>query len=260
MESLPSFQKLALVFLGLFSSPAFAAETSVALISTNREPYAAFDVAKEAIAGGAQILLFPEWGFQPQEDTRADLLESWKALAKENNVQIVLGARTGGRNTAIVFQGDGSKLFAFRRDGYNSPPPNEEMYKRPLVFDTPAGKAALLICDESRNLRYLDEVKTFNPKFLLVPNSIGMTVSEDELKTRYTKFSIGVPVFNSDILGSNGNQAHAFTPGPLVTDFLFDVNSFGATRPLGSSADFKLDAAGNKYSISYHFVDNALPQ
>ena len=246
MNSSTLFLTLILPFAVLPS----VSEATVALVSTDREPYAAFDVAEEAIGQGADLLIFPEWGFQPQDDIPNDLVQKWRQLADDKNVQIVLGARSQKRNTVFVFGADGSTRLGFRRDGHNSPVPTEDMYKRPLVFDTPYGKAGVLICDESRMTKYVDELKTYSPKIVLVPNSIGISISEDELKTRYAKFSPGVPSFHTDILNVNGNQTHAYFPVSSV----FEVNAFGANRPLGSSKEFKTDLAGNKYSISYHVL------
>jgi hypothetical protein len=122
------------------------------------------------------------------------------------------------------------------------------MYLRPLVFSTVYGKAGLLVCDESRNQKYVDELKSYSPEFVIVPNSIGLAVTEDELKTRYGKFNFGVSAFNVDILAAGGNQTHTYN----AASNSFEVNAFGTARPFGSSAEFKTDLAGNKYSISYH--------
>jgi hypothetical protein len=235
-------------FSFLFAANAAHAAAKLALVSTNRESYEALDVATEAIDSGASVLVFPEWGFHPQDNTSEALLEKWRQLADTRDVYIVLGVRFQGRNTAMVFKPTGGRQWAFRRDGYNSPVPTEEEFKKPLVFDTEFGKAGILIYDESRSKKYLDEIQAHNIQFLLVPNYLGMRITEEELKSRYDRNPSPYDTYHVDILAQLGNQSHVYRSKTGS----FEINAFGTARPIGSSSENKTDARGNLYSISYH--------
>lgn len=235
-----------------------AAAGKIALISMERLAYDYFDLAEEAISEGANILLFPEWGFVgAQTNLEEALLARWRAFAARNGVYIALDARYRGRNTLFVWAPTGEQRFAVRRDGNGSPVPTDPTLQEPLVLDTEWGRLGFLICDEARITRFLDEIQGYDIDALLVPNNTYTRTWEQSLQERTQSYGYRVDVYHADVLRSNGLFASA---GKL--NFLFDSQTqsivyrpFGQPQDFNGWAEFPQTADGQRYVISYHVLD-----
>ncbi|WP_111720550.1 nitrilase-related carbon-nitrogen hydrolase [Homoserinimonas sp. OAct 916] len=128
------------------------------------------DFVRKAAADGAQIICFQELFYSPYigitqdpefydyaESVPGPMTERFQALAKENNIVIVLPVYEEEQpgvlyNTAAVIDADGSYLGKYRKHHIpNLPNFWEKFYFRPgnadwPVFDTAVGKVGLYIC------------------------------------------------------------------------------------------------------------------
>lgn len=225
----------------------------VALISTNAEPYDAFDIAREAIEEGkANFLIFPEWGFlNDTEPITEDQRNTWNRLAVESGTTIILGVRERGRNTILVFQPNGSIRRALRRDGQNSPKPTSDTELAPTVIVTRDGlRIGILICDESRLPSFFEQMVKEDIDALFVPNNVGSPVFEADLLTVYRRLGANFDRFVGDRFRQDGkrNQTHVYRARSQT----FELNTFGETISIGKEQKLKKLASGISYSISYH--------
>jgi hypothetical protein len=236
-----------LYLLFISHSSAFAS-SRIALVSVENVAFDALDIGTEAISKGAKVLLFPEWGFYPQPNVSEATLNKWKTLADESNVYIAMGARYLDRNALFVFTPEGERHLAFRRDGHNSAPPTEPMYKKPLVIDTEYGRLGFLICDESRSRKYLDEIREFHIDAILSPNWIGTPVFLSEVLMVSANY--WTDVYTTDVAGEKGNRTHVFRHSEGKVEF----NSFGVDTEFSSPTAVKIHPSGLRYVISYHEI------
>jgi hypothetical protein len=220
----------------------------IALVSVQREAFEALDIGQEAIDAGAQVLLFPEWGFYPQPDVADLVLNKWKMLADTHDVYIAMGARYQERNALFVFTPDGQRLISFRRDGHNSAPPTGPFDNKPLVVDSAFGRLGFLICDESRSKKFLDEIRGYSIDYLLVPNWVGAFAQKEDIQQRSQELGYWTDVYSTDIAGEYGNRTHVFRHADSTVEF----NAFGAAAPFSAPGATKIHPSGLRYVISYH--------
>jgi hypothetical protein len=223
-------------------------EAKIALVSIEKEDFQSFDVANEALTLGAQILLFPEWGFYSQPNVEASVIETWRSYAAQNKVHIVMGARLDSKNAALHFFPNGSVQKFYRRDGHNSQFPLTDLEKKPYVANTEFGKIGVLFCDESRNRKFISEMDQEKIEKLLVVNWVGQPSSEEEITKLNIGFGYTFDVFNTDIAGMFGNRTHVFRTQESKIEF----NSFGKAALFSSGEGVKTNARNLRYLISIH--------
>lgn len=231
------------------------AANEIALISTDTAGFSFFDVAQEAAEYGAKIIVFPEWGYYPdQVDINSQTIQKWQSFAREHAVYIFLDTRYQSKNTVFSFGPEGSMKTGIRRDGNNSPLPQNSQEASPLIVETEFGNIAVLICDEVRSKVFVDEIKNSIPpaNFIVSPNLSGDFSNIDTVKSRAVSMDYEMDVFIADTIGkfsfNGGNHTHAYR---FKTNEI-ELNRFGTPSEFASWENFsKLNPEGN-YFISYH--------
>jgi predicted amidohydrolase len=104
---------------------------------------------RDAAAQGAKVVVWPELGvgFDPQVEHTDEL----RALAAETGAYILIGygvdAEVGWRNEAVMLTPEGEFLDAYGKN-YPAGEPHIVTSGRYLVYDTPLGQLAPIICND----------------------------------------------------------------------------------------------------------------
>ena len=241
-----------LFLLSMNTTPSYAKD-EIALISTNQLRYDYFDLATEAVEKGSKIIALPEWGFvSQQEDLNDELLQQWKQFAIANSVDLIMGARTSGKNTLLAISPKGVVQKYYRRDGNGSPIPSDENFLKPLTINTAYGKVGLMICDESRSDKFLTEMYTLNPDidFIVSINNSGAFSDEEFLLDLAQRLGYKTDVYMVDTFGkfswSGGSQTYAY----IKTTEEILVNKFGNPSTIFGRENLKKSGEADYY-ISY---------
>ena len=242
-----------LILISSLGASSLKAE-SVALISTDSLGYEYFAVADEALTYDPSIIVFPEWGFIAlQEDVSSDILVKWQNYAVTHKVAIVLNTRESGKNATFVFTKDGDRFLSYRRDGNGSPVPTVQ---ESLVVNIEGRNVGVLVCDEARNRRYLDQLFIEYPETDLIvsPNKSGDFSGADSVLNRAIDLDYPVDIFTADTIGkftfNGGNHTHVYR---------YDIQSLEVKRylqdfPFASWDELKSTSYGAKYSIGIYEI------